>query len=90
MGRHGDSQEAASGRMCRRGTDDGGGARFARRCEMLVLSRKVGEEIAIGDDIKMMVIEIRGGRVRLSIVAPREITIHRKEVYEAIQNAKTK
>ena len=52
---------------------------------MLVLSRKRDEKIIIGDSITLMVIEIRGDKVRLGIDAPKEITVHRQEVYEAIQ-----
>ncbi|MFQ5730476.1 MAG: carbon storage regulator CsrA [Planctomycetaceae bacterium] len=52
---------------------------------MLVLSRKKDEKIIIGDNITVMVIEIRGDKVRLGIDAPKEISVHRQEVYEAIQ-----
>lgn len=52
---------------------------------MLVLSRKKDESIIIADVVEIMVIEIRGDKVRLGINAPREIPVHRKEVYEAIQ-----
>ena len=52
---------------------------------MLVLSRKKDEKIVIGDKITIMVIEIRGDKVRLGIDAPRDVTVHRQEVYEAIQ-----
>ena len=52
---------------------------------MLVLSRKKDEKIIIGDKITIMVIEIRGDKVRLGIDAPKEITVHRQEVYEAIK-----
>ena len=52
---------------------------------MLVLSRKKDEKIIIGDHITVMVIEIRGDKVRLGIDAPKEISVHRQEVYEAIQ-----
>ena len=52
---------------------------------MLVLSRKKDEKIIIGDQISIMVIEIRGDKVRLGIDAPKEITVHRQEVYEAIK-----
>ena len=52
---------------------------------MLVLSRKKDEKIIIGDNITIMVIEIRGDKVRLGIDAPKEITVHRQEVYEAIK-----
>jgi len=47
---------------------------------MLVLTRKAGEEIVIGDGIRVQVIEIRGGRVRLGITAPRSVPVHRSEV----------
>lgn len=51
---------------------------------MLVLSRKKNESIMIDDRIKITVVEVRGDKVRLGIEAPREVTIHRSEVYEAI------
>src|SRR2546421_12864976 len=52
---------------------------------MLVLSRQRDETIMIGDDIEITVVDIRGDKVRLGITAPREISVHRKEVYEAIR-----
>ena len=52
---------------------------------MLVLTRKIGESIAIDDDIKIVVIQIKGRQVRLGIDAPRDTKIHREEVYLAIQ-----
>ena len=51
---------------------------------MLVLSRKKNESIIINDNITVTVIEIRGDKVRLGIEAPKEVTVHRREVYEAI------
>ena len=53
---------------------------------MLVLSRKKDESIIINDHIRVTVVEIRGDKVRLGIEAPKEITVHRREVYDAIQN----
>lgn len=52
---------------------------------MLVLSRKKNEKIIINDDITIVVVEVRGDKVRLGIEAPREYSVHRNEVYEAIQ-----
>jgi carbon storage regulator len=54
---------------------------------MLVLTRKLGESIAINDDIKIVVVQIKGRQVRLGIEAPRDTKIHREEVYIAIQDA---
>jgi carbon storage regulator len=51
---------------------------------MLVMSRKKNESIVINNDITVTVVEIRGDKVRLGIVAPREASVHRQEVYEAI------
>lgn len=52
---------------------------------MLVLSRKRNEKIIINDDITIIVVEIRGDKVRLGVEAPKEVSVHRNEVYEAIQ-----
>jgi len=52
---------------------------------MLVLSRKKNESIIINDDITIVVVEIRGDKVRLGVEAPKEIPVHRNEVYEAIR-----
>ena len=52
---------------------------------MLVLSRKKNESIVIRDDIIVTVVEVRGDKVRLGIEAPREVTVHRREVYEKIK-----
>ena len=51
---------------------------------MLILTRRIGEKIAIGDTIKVYVIDIKGKSVRLGIEAPSETTVHREEVYERI------
>ena len=52
---------------------------------MLVLSRQRDESIIIGDNVVITIVDVRGDRVRLGIEAPREISVHRREVYEAIQ-----
>ena len=53
---------------------------------MLVLSRKAEESMYIGDDIKITVLDIRGGQVRIGITAPQDIKIHREEVYDRINH----
>lgn len=52
---------------------------------MLVLSRKKDEKIIIGDNIAIMIVDIQGDKVRLGIEAPRDVSVHREEVYQAIQ-----
>ena len=56
---------------------------------MLVLSRQRDETIMIGDDVEITIVDIRGDRVRLGINAPRDIQVHRKEVYDAIKRENT-
>ena len=51
---------------------------------MLVLSRKKDESIVINNDIKIVVVEIRGDKVRLGVEAPKEVPVHRQEVFDAI------
>ena len=55
---------------------------------MLVLSRQRDESIMIGDDVEIIVVDVRGEKVRLGINAPPHIPVHRKEVYEAIKREK--
>jgi carbon storage regulator len=52
---------------------------------MLVLSRQRDESIIIGDNVVVTIVDVRGDKVRLGIEAPREISVHRREVYDAIQ-----
>jgi carbon storage regulator len=56
---------------------------------MLVLSRKKNESIVINNDITIVVVEIRGDKVRLGVEAPREVPVHRREVYDAIQRSQS-
>ena len=56
---------------------------------MLVLSRRVDESLLIDKDIKITVLDIKGGQVRLGITAPQSIKVHREEVFERIQNDST-
>lgn len=55
---------------------------------MLVLSRQKDESIMIGDDVEVIIVDVRGDKVRLGITAPKAIPVHRREVYEAIQREK--
>jgi carbon storage regulator len=55
---------------------------------MLVLSRQKDESIVIGDDIEIVIVDVRGDKVRLGITAPKEIPVHRREIYDAIQREK--
>ncbi|MDR1044880.1 MAG: carbon storage regulator CsrA [Candidatus Adiutrix sp.] len=52
---------------------------------MLILTRKVGETVAIGDDVKVQVVEVKGRQVRLGITAPPVCAVHREEVFQRIQ-----
>lgn len=52
---------------------------------MLVIARDVGESLVIGDDIKVTVMAVQGGMVRFGIDAPREVTVHRSEIYKRIK-----
>lgn len=52
---------------------------------MLILTRRVGETLIIGDDVKITVLGVRGHQVRIGIDAPRDVTVHREEIYARIQ-----
>lgn len=56
---------------------------------MLVLSRKTRQSIMIGDDIEVTVVEVKGDLVRLAIRAPRQVTVHRREVYDEVMRENT-
>ncbi len=55
--------------------------------DMLVLTRKAGESVVIGDDVVVRVLEVRGDVVRVGIDAPRDVRVHRQEVFEAVRDA---
>jgi carbon storage regulator len=55
---------------------------------MLVLSRQRDESIMIGDDVEITIVDVRGDKVRLGITAPKNIPVHRREIYDAIQREK--
>lgn len=52
---------------------------------MLILTRKIDESVIIGDDVKITVLGVKGGQVRLGIDAPKHISVHRQEIYDRIQ-----
>ena len=52
---------------------------------MLILTRKIGEGIAIGDDVKIHIVDIKGKQVRLGIDAPQDTAVHREEIFQRIQ-----
>lgn len=52
---------------------------------MLILTRKAGETVAIGDDIQISIVEVKGNQVKLGIQAPKNVQVHRTEVYQKIQ-----
>ena len=54
---------------------------------MLVLSRRIGESVVVGTDVVVTILEVRGDIVRVGIEAPRDVPVHRKEVFEAIEAA---
>ena len=55
---------------------------------MLILTRKVGESVLIGDDISITVLSVRGNQVKLGVQAPKEVSVHREEIFQRIQQSK--
>ena len=55
---------------------------------MLILTRKVGEALMIGEEVTVTVMEVKGNQVRIGIKAPRDVEVHREEIYERVQAEK--
>ena len=59
------------------------------RSRMLILTRRVGETLVIGDDVTITVLGVRGNQVRVGVNAPKDVAVHREEIYQRIQDEKT-
>ncbi|MFT5692422.1 MAG: carbon storage regulator [Oceanicoccus sp.] len=55
---------------------------------MLILTRRIGESLIIGDDVKITVLAVKGNQVRVGVDAPKEVAVHREEIYDRIQKEK--
>lgn len=55
---------------------------------MLILTRRVGETLMVGDDVTVTVLGVKGGQVRIGVNAPKEVAVHREEIYQRIQKEK--
>ena len=57
---------------------------------MFILTRKVGESLLIGDDVSITILNVRGNQVKIGVKAPKEISVHREEIYQRIKQAEDK
>jgi carbon storage regulator len=58
---------------------------YSGRLKMLILTRRVGETLMIGDEVTVTVLGVKGNQVRIGVNAPRDVTVHREEIYERIK-----
>ena len=54
---------------------------------MLILTRRIGETLMVGDDVTITVLGVKGNQVRIGVNAPRDVAVHREEIYQRIQNS---
>ena len=76
---------ALTSRLCKIARQVSTAARPRRSLAMLILTRRVGETVVIGDDITVTVLGINGSQVRVGVNAPKEVAVHREEIYERIK-----
>lgn len=55
---------------------------------MLILTRRIGESLMVGDDVKITVLGVQGNQIRIGLTAPKEVAVHREEIYKRIQDIK--
>jgi carbon storage regulator len=72
-------------RLRRNSESNGNGGQAEKELAMLILTRRVGETVVIGNDVTVTVLGVKGNQVRLGVNAPREVAVHREEIYERIK-----